>query len=68
MAIEGSQHGYSLKDSSVVVNYVEDGQERTMAVDVIVVDGLVDFAATEAAIRSAVYGDEAPAAIVPPSD
>lgn len=65
MSIESSKHGYSLKDTSVAVTYVEDGVERTITVATVLVDGAVDFAATEASIANAVYGTDTPPSVSP---
>ena len=60
MAIEAIKYQYAQNDTSVNVTYVESGEEKTMSVDTILVNGVVDFDATESSIVSAVYGLETP--------
>lgn len=60
MAIETIKYHYMQNDTSVNVAYVENGEEKTMSVDTVLVNGVVDFDATESAIVSAIYGLETP--------
>ena len=65
MAIESIEYGYSTSDTSVDVVCIEDGVERTVTINTVMSNGIVDFNATEAAIKTAIYGDEEPLSITP---
>ena len=65
MGIESIEYGYSTSDTSVDVVCIEDGVERTVTINTVMSNGTVDFNATEAAIKTAIYGDEEPSAVTP---
>jgi hypothetical protein len=65
MSIEKVEYSYSIADTSVNVVYVENGVENTITVNTVMSNGTVDFNATEAAIKTAIYGDEEPLSISP---
>ena len=65
MAIESVKYSYGDTDTSVSVSYTNDGVESTVTVSTVMSNGVVDFDATEAAIVTAVYGDESPQAVIP---
>ena len=65
MAIESIEEGYSTSDTSVDIVCIEDGVERTVTINTVMSNGTVDFNATEAAIKTAIYGDEEPLSITP---
>ena len=65
MGIESIEYGYSTSDTSVDVVCIEDGVERTVTINTVMSNGTVDFNATEAAIKAAIYGDEEPSAVTP---
>ena len=68
MAIESIKYHYTQNDTSVNVTYVENGEEKTMGVDTVLVNGVVDFDATESAIVSAIYELETPPNVPVPVD
>lgn len=65
MAIQSVKYNYGDTDTSVLVSYTDDGVESTVTVSTVMLNGVVDFDATEAAILTAVYGDESPQAVIP---
>ena len=65
MGISSIEYGYGPTDTSVDVMYVEDEVERTVIMVTVMSNGAVDFDATEAAIKTSIYGDEEPPAITP---
>ena len=65
MAIESIEYGYGPSDTSVDVVYIEDGVERTITINTVISNETVNFDATEAAIKTAIYGDEEPPAVTP---
>ena len=65
MGIESIEYGYNTSDTSVDVVCIEDGVERTVTINTVMSNGTVDFNATEAAIKTAIYGDEEPLSITP---
>ena len=68
MAIESVEYSYSEKDTAVSVVYIEDGVEKTVSVNTVIVNSVVDSVATESAIVLAVYGSETPPSIPLPAD
>lgn len=67
MAIESVEYSYSEKDTAVSVVYIEDGVEKTVSVNTVIVNSVVDSVATESAIVLAVYGAETPPSIPLPA-
>ena len=65
MGIESIEYGYGPSDTSVDIVCIEEGVERTVTINTVMSNGTVDFNATEAAIKTAIYGDEEPLSITP---
>ena len=66
MSIEKVEYNYSITDTSVAVERVINGESEMLTVNTVMSNNVVDFDATEAAIREAVYGSEAPEPVPPP--
>ena len=54
MSIESVEVGYTEKDTSVLVKYIEDGEEKTITVEPIWENGIFQSNETEEAIRLAI--------------
>ena len=68
MSIESVGFGYTEKDTSVLVKYIEDGEEKTITVEPIWENGIFQSNETEEAIRLAIYGNTSIPEIPPPSE
>jgi hypothetical protein len=68
MSIESVEFGYTEKDTSILVKYIEDGEEKTITVESIWENGIFQSNETEEAIRLTIYGNSLIPEIPSPSE